>query len=155
MYDVNGTFVKEVLYDQSDVYYKLLKYGKDSVSAPIDPNGNRTEYNASDYNFSNFTNQNNTEYRPYPVVVPTFRYGLLPNGSITNITFPTAMDRAQLGLLRGFIKMFSPILTKEIYVNPQTVSKIKRGNPMMRRLLQMTSNDTDSNSTNDTSSDPN
>lgn len=67
------------------------------------------------------------------------------------------MDRAQLGLLRGFIKMFSPLLTKDIYTNSQTVSKVKRGNPIIRRLLQ-TLNDTDTNSTNgtnDTSSDPN
>jgi hypothetical protein len=32
LYDVNGSFIKEIKYDEVDIYLNLIKKGKDSVS---------------------------------------------------------------------------------------------------------------------------
>lgn len=64
------------------------------------------------------------------------------------ITFPKPMEKAEVGLLKSFVKMFSPLLDADVYAE-ETVAKTKR--TPLRKLRSgnyiYTSNSTDANAT--------
>ena len=57
-----------------------------------------------------------------------FRFALQKNGKIMHFTFPKEMETETLGLLRSFVKLFSPLLDKNLYENKETVKKVKSSN---------------------------
>ena len=61
-------------------------------------------------------------------VLMIFRFSLQKNGKIIDFTFPKEMETETLGLLRSFVKLFSPILDENLYKNKETVRKVKSGN---------------------------
>ena len=61
-------------------------------------------------------------------VLMVFRFSLQKNGKIIHFTFPKEMETETLGLLRSFVKLFSPLLDKDLYENKETVKKVKSSN---------------------------
>ena len=57
--------------------------------------------------------------------MPVFRFSLLKNGTIQSFTFPSDLDEETLGLLRSFVKLFSPLLDTSLYKNKETRRKVK------------------------------
>lgn len=49
LYDTNGTFLREILYDQSDIYMRIARDGAEAVQLPIDPTINRTSTNITEF----------------------------------------------------------------------------------------------------------
>lgn len=68
---------------------------------------------------------NSDELRSSVPYLPFFRFSLLRNGKISSIKFPKKFEKETLGMLRGFIKLFSPLLDAKLYEG-EPVRKVKR-----------------------------
>ena len=66
------------------------------------------------------------EVKPTTPYLPFFRFTILGSGKIDSITFPKKFEKETLGLLKGFIKLFSPLLSASLYEEGQTVTKVKQ-----------------------------
>ena len=52
----------------------------------------------------------------------------MSNGKIDSFMIPTEMDKTMVGLIKSFVKMFSPLLDKDLYIEGKPVSKSKKVN---------------------------
>lgn len=67
-----------------------------------------------------------------PLVLPIFRFSLFRNGTISSLSFPYETDNGTLSLLRCFVQMFSPLLTRSLYMANQSNEIV---NKKIHRLL--------------------
>ena len=59
-------------------------------------------------------------------VLPVFKFRLMKNGKVDFLEFPQEMEKETAGLLKSFIKMFSPLLDTELYESDEAVNKVKK-----------------------------
>ena len=104
------------IYDDSKMYEEILKYGVDH----IDQNETEEEEEVEEGLMGE-----EAEFQNVTASLPVFRFALLKNGKIANFTFPADFEAESLGLLRSLVKMFSPLLSNDLYENKETVKKVK------------------------------
>ena len=110
------------IYDDSNLYEEILKYGVEH----IDQNETEEEEEEGEEgDEESMGEEAEAEFQNVTASLPVFRFALLKNGKIANFTFPADFEAESLGLLRSLVKMFSPLLSNDLYEKKETVKKVK------------------------------